>query len=74
MNFGFQRYAADWEIQEDTARLFAFEPEWGDFFAEAAPIGMGHRVAAPTVAPATPATRTAARSSTGPMCTIRSGV
>jgi aspartyl-tRNA(Asn)/glutamyl-tRNA(Gln) amidotransferase subunit B len=31
-----ERYAADWEIQEDTARLFAFEPEWGDFFEEAA--------------------------------------
>ena len=31
-----ERYAADWEIQEDTARLFAFEPDWGDFFEEAA--------------------------------------
>jgi len=31
-----ERYAKDWEIQEDTARLFAFEPDWGDFFEEAA--------------------------------------
>ena len=31
-----ERYAADWEIPEDTARLFAFEPDWGDFFEEAA--------------------------------------
>jgi aspartyl-tRNA(Asn)/glutamyl-tRNA(Gln) amidotransferase subunit B len=30
------RYASDWEIQEDTARLFAYEPDWGDFFEEAA--------------------------------------
>jgi aspartyl-tRNA(Asn)/glutamyl-tRNA(Gln) amidotransferase subunit B len=31
-----ERYATDWEIQEDTARLFAFEPDWGDFFEGAA--------------------------------------
>jgi aspartyl-tRNA(Asn)/glutamyl-tRNA(Gln) amidotransferase subunit B len=31
-----ERYAADWDLQEDTARLFAFEPDWGDFFEEAA--------------------------------------
>jgi aspartyl-tRNA(Asn)/glutamyl-tRNA(Gln) amidotransferase subunit B len=31
-----ERYAADWRIPEDTARLFAFEPDWGDFFEEAA--------------------------------------
>jgi aspartyl-tRNA(Asn)/glutamyl-tRNA(Gln) amidotransferase subunit B len=31
-----ERYASDWDIQEDTARLFAFEPDWGDFFEEAA--------------------------------------
>src|SRR5918994_413661 len=31
-----ERYASDWEIQEDTARLFAYEPDWGDFFEEAA--------------------------------------
>ena len=31
-----ERYAADWELPEDTARLFAFEPDWGDFFEEAA--------------------------------------
>ncbi len=31
-----ERYAKDWEIPEDTARLFAFEPDWGDFFEEAA--------------------------------------
>ncbi len=31
-----ERYATDWRIPADTARLFAFEPEWGDFFEEAA--------------------------------------
>ncbi len=31
-----ERYASDWQIQEDTARLFAYEPDWGDFFEEAA--------------------------------------
>jgi aspartyl-tRNA(Asn)/glutamyl-tRNA(Gln) amidotransferase subunit B len=31
-----ERYAADWELPQDTARLFAFEPDWGDFFEEAA--------------------------------------
>jgi len=31
-----ERYARDWEIQDDTARLFAYEPDWGDFFEEAA--------------------------------------
>jgi aspartyl-tRNA(Asn)/glutamyl-tRNA(Gln) amidotransferase subunit B len=31
-----ERYARDWEVQEDTARLFAYEPDWGDFFEEAA--------------------------------------
>jgi aspartyl-tRNA(Asn)/glutamyl-tRNA(Gln) amidotransferase subunit B len=27
-----QRYAHDWSLPEDTARLFAYEPEWGDYF------------------------------------------
>ena len=31
-----ERYATDWDVPADTARLFAFEPEWGDFFEEAA--------------------------------------
>jgi aspartyl-tRNA(Asn)/glutamyl-tRNA(Gln) amidotransferase subunit B len=31
-----ERYARDWDLQDDTARLFAFEPEWGDYFEEAA--------------------------------------
>jgi aspartyl-tRNA(Asn)/glutamyl-tRNA(Gln) amidotransferase subunit B len=31
-----ERYAADWELPDDTARLFAFDPDWGDFFEEAA--------------------------------------
>ncbi len=26
------RYARDWGLPEDTARLFAYEPEWGDYF------------------------------------------
>jgi aspartyl-tRNA(Asn)/glutamyl-tRNA(Gln) amidotransferase subunit B len=31
-----ERYERDWKIPADTARLFAFEPEWGDYFEEAA--------------------------------------
>jgi aspartyl-tRNA(Asn)/glutamyl-tRNA(Gln) amidotransferase subunit B len=31
-----QRYEADWALPGDTARLFAFEPEWGDYFEAAA--------------------------------------
>jgi aspartyl-tRNA(Asn)/glutamyl-tRNA(Gln) amidotransferase subunit B len=31
-----ERYERDWELPADTARLFAFEPEWGDYFEEAA--------------------------------------
>jgi aspartyl-tRNA(Asn)/glutamyl-tRNA(Gln) amidotransferase subunit B len=27
-----ERYGRDWSLPEDTARLFAFEPEWGDYF------------------------------------------
>jgi aspartyl-tRNA(Asn)/glutamyl-tRNA(Gln) amidotransferase subunit B len=30
------RYERDWELPGDTARLFAFEPEWGDYFEAAA--------------------------------------
>jgi aspartyl-tRNA(Asn)/glutamyl-tRNA(Gln) amidotransferase subunit B len=31
-----QRYEAGWSLPADTARLFAFEPEWGDYFEAAA--------------------------------------
>jgi aspartyl-tRNA(Asn)/glutamyl-tRNA(Gln) amidotransferase subunit B len=31
-----ERYERDWSLPADTARLFAFEPEWGDYFEEAA--------------------------------------
>jgi aspartyl-tRNA(Asn)/glutamyl-tRNA(Gln) amidotransferase subunit B len=31
-----ERYATDWRLSEDTARLFAFEPAWGDYFEAAA--------------------------------------
>jgi aspartyl-tRNA(Asn)/glutamyl-tRNA(Gln) amidotransferase subunit B len=31
-----ERYAIDWRLSEDTARLFAFEPAWGDYFEAAA--------------------------------------
>jgi aspartyl-tRNA(Asn)/glutamyl-tRNA(Gln) amidotransferase subunit B len=30
-----ERYERDWSLPADTARLFAFEPEWGDFFEAA---------------------------------------
>jgi aspartyl-tRNA(Asn)/glutamyl-tRNA(Gln) amidotransferase subunit B len=30
------RYEADWELPVDTARLFAYEPSWGDYFETAA--------------------------------------
>jgi len=31
-----ERYRRDWELPEDTARLFAFRPELGDYFEQAA--------------------------------------
>jgi aspartyl-tRNA(Asn)/glutamyl-tRNA(Gln) amidotransferase subunit B len=31
-----ERYEADWGLAADTARLFAFEPDWGDYFEAAA--------------------------------------
>src|SRR5919199_1686868 len=31
-----ERYERDWRLPPDTARLFAYEPEWGDYFEEAA--------------------------------------
>ena len=31
-----ERYERDWGLAADTARLFAVEPEWGDYFEEAA--------------------------------------
>src|SRR5436305_8483133 len=27
-----ERYAREWSLPEDTARLFAYEPQWGDYF------------------------------------------
>ena len=27
-----ERYSSQWGLPEDTARLFAYEPEWGDYF------------------------------------------
>ena len=30
-----ERYASEWSLPADTARLFAFDPEWGDFFEAA---------------------------------------
>ena len=30
------RYERDFGLPEDTARLFAFEPDWGDYFEQAA--------------------------------------
>jgi aspartyl-tRNA(Asn)/glutamyl-tRNA(Gln) amidotransferase subunit B len=30
-----QRYGDEWGLPADTARLFAFEPEWGDYFERA---------------------------------------
>jgi aspartyl-tRNA(Asn)/glutamyl-tRNA(Gln) amidotransferase subunit B len=29
-----ERYTRDWGLPEDTARLFAYEPEWGDYFEQ----------------------------------------
>jgi aspartyl-tRNA(Asn)/glutamyl-tRNA(Gln) amidotransferase subunit B len=34
-----ERYASDFALPADTARLFAFEPEWGDYFEAAAGSG-----------------------------------
>jgi aspartyl-tRNA(Asn)/glutamyl-tRNA(Gln) amidotransferase subunit B len=31
-----RRYASDWSLPADTARLLAFEPAWGDYFEAAA--------------------------------------
>jgi aspartyl-tRNA(Asn)/glutamyl-tRNA(Gln) amidotransferase subunit B len=28
------RYERDWSLAQDTARLFAYEPEWGDYFEQ----------------------------------------
>jgi len=30
-----ERYEGEWSLPADTARLFAFDPEWGDFFEAA---------------------------------------
>jgi aspartyl-tRNA(Asn)/glutamyl-tRNA(Gln) amidotransferase subunit B len=41
------RYQGDWSLPADTARLFAFEPEWGDYFeAVTAAAGAEPRIAA----------------------------
>jgi aspartyl-tRNA(Asn)/glutamyl-tRNA(Gln) amidotransferase subunit B len=29
-----ERYTREWSLPEDTARLFAYEPEWGDYFEQ----------------------------------------
>ena len=34
-----ERYERDWALSADTARLFAFEPGWGDYFEAAARSG-----------------------------------
>jgi aspartyl-tRNA(Asn)/glutamyl-tRNA(Gln) amidotransferase subunit B len=36
-----ERYEHDWALPADTARLFAFEPGWGDYFEAAARAGDG---------------------------------
>jgi aspartyl-tRNA(Asn)/glutamyl-tRNA(Gln) amidotransferase subunit B len=36
-----ERYERDWSLPADTARLFAFEPGWGDYFEAAARAGDG---------------------------------
>ena len=40
------RYERDWSLSEDTARLFAYEPEWGDYFERTAELGQESRVVA----------------------------
>jgi aspartyl-tRNA(Asn)/glutamyl-tRNA(Gln) amidotransferase subunit B len=35
------RYEGDWSLPADTARLFAFEPAWGDYFEAAATAAAG---------------------------------
>jgi aspartyl-tRNA(Asn)/glutamyl-tRNA(Gln) amidotransferase subunit B len=39
------RYESDYGLPTDTARLFAFDPEWGDYFEQAAD-GADHRTVA----------------------------
>jgi aspartyl-tRNA(Asn)/glutamyl-tRNA(Gln) amidotransferase subunit B len=41
-----ERYDRDYGLPVDTARLFAFDPEWGDYFEQAAAIGHESRVVA----------------------------
>ena len=36
-----ERYERDWSLPVDTARLFAFEPAWGDYFEAAATAAAG---------------------------------
>jgi len=36
-----QRYETDWDLPAETARLFASEPEWGDYFEAAATAAAG---------------------------------
>ena len=36
-----RRYEQDWSLPTDTARLFAFEPAWGDYFEAAATAAAG---------------------------------
>jgi aspartyl-tRNA(Asn)/glutamyl-tRNA(Gln) amidotransferase subunit B len=42
-----ERYESEWSLPADTARLFAVQPEWGDFFEVAAGVtGAGPRTVA----------------------------
>ena len=45
-----ERYERDWSLPTDTARLFAFEPGWGDYFEAAARAGNGDGAEPRTVA------------------------
>jgi aspartyl-tRNA(Asn)/glutamyl-tRNA(Gln) amidotransferase subunit B len=41
-----ERYEREYELPADTARLFAFEPEWGDYFEAAAGAAQDRRTVA----------------------------
>ncbi|MGH2945119.1 MAG: Asp-tRNA(Asn)/Glu-tRNA(Gln) amidotransferase subunit GatB, partial [Solirubrobacteraceae bacterium] len=49
-----ERYERDWGLPADTARLFAFEPEWGDYFEAAATAAAGRPEAGATSRSAAP--------------------
>jgi aspartyl-tRNA(Asn)/glutamyl-tRNA(Gln) amidotransferase subunit B len=48
------RYEGDWSLPVDTARLFAFEPAWGDYFEAAATAAAGRPDPGETAASAEP--------------------